>query len=107
MGKIIAYTLCLVALLGCNDQSNVNQKVVPDTSKGIIYDTANGMVTDVYDSTPTIILADSTYHKYVCDKINVYAGATSRTETITYKKTYLGDNLVKFEVVGKTCKVIN
>lgn len=107
MGKIIAYTLCLVALLGCNDQSNINQNIEADTSKGIIYDTANGTVTDVYDSTPVIILADSTYHKYVCEKINVYAGAASRTETITYKKTYLGDNLVKFEVVGKSCKVIN
>ena len=44
MGKIIAYTLCLVALLGCNNQSKVDTKNEADTSKGIIYDTTNGML---------------------------------------------------------------
>lgn len=104
MLKIITYTLCILALTACT-KSAINQ-TTDDKTKGIVYETDSGTVTDVYDSTPKVITADSKYHKYICEKKAVYAGAASHDKYVTYKKTFLGHDLVKFEAVGKTCNVI-
>lgn len=107
MGKLILHIVCLTTLLGCSQPSKQIEKGTEKVrSEGIVYESPKGTVTDIYDSTPDVINDSSVYHKYVCDKEGVYAGPASQTKYVTYKKTFLGKRLVRFEKVGGPCKVI-